>query len=410
LATNYVLHFFNQHLWLIVAGGGVGVAGRYLQLYIRHTHNLILPDPTIDLFRFYQLHGYNAHALVGIATGTCLWICAETEGAVAYNEFGKVWLVPGDPLTSVENLAKVSDCFLQKARSEGRVVGFMPATEQFARQSSGLGLRAIKIGSAPYFDLPTWAPRGDRAKKARAGVNQARRAGVNVREVIKVDERLICETTCLCKSWLTTRRSAIRFEWLFTVDPFQHKEKKKYFTARDANGRLIGFLAASPIPARNGWYLEDVLRSKNAPNGTTDLLVVEVLDSLKRSGAKLATLGTALMATEGVDDLDIHVSPVLSSAAWFVAGCFSIFYNFDGVRRFKAKFAPSWWESEYVLISQNVTAPPRILSAFIHAIVPAGLSYLIARQISHAWRRMTTTKEKAIALRNGIVYRVQRQK
>lgn len=405
-----LLHFFNQHIWLIVASGGAGVAGRYLQLCIRHTHNLILPDPTIDLFRFYQLHGYNAHALVGIATGTCLWTCAETEGAVAYNEFGKVWLVPGDPLASVEKLAKVSDLFLQKARSEGRVVGFMPATEQFAKQSSGLGLRAIKIGSAPYFDLATWAPRGDRAKKARAGVNQARRAGVYVSEVIKVDEQLISETACLCKSWMATRRSAIRFEWLFTVDPFQHKEKKKYFTARDANGKLVGFLAVSPIPARDGWYLEDVLRSKNAPNGTNDLLVVEVLDSLKRSGAKLATLGTALMATEGVADPGIHVSPVLSRAAWFIAGCFSIFYNFEGVRRFKAKFAPSWWESEYVLISQNVTAPPRILSAVIHAIVPAGPSYLIARQISRAWRRMTTAKARAIALRNEIIYRVQRQK
>lgn len=391
-----LLHFFNQYLWLIVAGGGVGVAGRYLQLYIRYTHTLILPDSTIDLLKFYQLHGYNAHALVGIATGTCLWICPETEGAIAYNEFGKVWLVSGDPLASVEKLAKVSDCFLQKARAERRVVGFMPATEQFAMQSSGLGLRAIKIGSAPYFDLATWAPRGDRGKKARAGVNQARRAGVYVSEVDKVDERLIRETTCLCKSWLTTRRSAIRFEWLFTVDPFQHREKKKYFTARDANGRLVGFLAASPIPARNGWYLEDVLRSKSAPNGTTDLLVVEVLDSLKRSGAKLATLGTVLLATEGVTDPDIHVSPVLSRAAWFVAGCFSIFYNFDGVRRFKAKFAPSWWESEYILMSQNVTAPPRILSAFIHAIVPAGPSYLIARQISRAWRRVTPRKKRPL--------------
>ncbi|HEX6717526.1 MAG TPA: DUF2156 domain-containing protein [Pyrinomonadaceae bacterium] len=405
-----LLHFFTQHLWLIVAGGGVGVAGRYLQLYIRHTHNLILPDPTVDLFRFYQLHGYNAHALIGIATGTRLWTCPETEGAVAYNEFGRVWLVPGDPLASVENLAKVSDCFLQKARAERRVVGFMPATEQFAKHSSGLGLRAIKIGSAPYFDLATWAPRGDRAKKARAGVNQARRAGVHVSEVMKIDEKLIRETACLCKSWLTTRRSAIKFEWLLTVDPFQHKEQKKYFTAREANGRLVGFLAASPIPARNGWYLEDVLRSKNAPNGTTDLLVVEVLDSLKHSGAKLATLGTALMAQESVADPDVHVSPVLSRSTWFVARCFSIFYNFDGVRRFKAKFAPSWWESEYVLISQNVTAPPRVLSAFIHAIVPAGASYLIARQMSRAWRRMTTTKEKAVALRNGIVYRVQGQK
>ncbi len=405
-----LLHFFNQHIWLIVAGGGAGVAGRYLQLYIRHTHNLILPDPTIDLFRFYQLHGYNAHALVGIATGTCVWICAETEGAVAYNEFGKVWLVPGDPLASVEQVAKVSELFLQKASAEGRVVGFMPATEQFAKQSSGLGLRAIKIGSTPYFDLTTWAPRGDRAKKARAGMNQARRAGVYVNEVFKVDEQLISETTCLCKSWMSTRRCAIRFEWLFTVDPFQHKEKKKYFTARDANGRLVGFLAVSPIPARNGWYLEDVLRSKNAPNGTTDLLVVEVLDSLKRSGAKLATLGTALMATEGVADPEINVSPLLSRAAWFVTGCFSIFYNFEGVRRFKSKFAPSWWESEYVLISPNVTAPPRILIALIHAIVPAGPSYLIARQMSRAWRRMTTAKKKAIALRNEIVYRVQRQK
>ena len=401
------LHFFTQHLWLIVAGGGVGVAGRYLRLYLRHTYNLIPPDPTVDLFRFYQLHGYNAHALVGITTGTRLWTCPETEGAIAYNEFGKVWLAPGDPLASVENLATVSDCFLQKARAEGRVVGFMPASEQFAKQSSGLGLRVIRIGSAPYFDLATWAPRGDRAKKARAGVNQARRAGVHVGEVREIDERLIRETACLCKSWLTTRRSAIRFEWLFTVDLFQHKEKKKYFTARDANGKLVGFLAASPIPARDGWYLEDVLRSKNAPNGTTDLLVVEVLDSLKQCGAKLATLGPALMATEGVTDPGIHVSSVLSRAVWFMARCCSIFYNFDGVRRFKAKFAPSWWESEYVLISQNLTAPPRVLSAIIYAIVPAGPSYLIARQIGRAWRRMTTTKEKVIALRNGIIYRVQ---
>lgn len=402
-----LLHFFAQHLWLLLAGGGAGVAGRYLQLHIRHTYKLIRPDPTVTLLNLYSLHGYNAHALVGIRPGIRLWTSPETEGAIAYNEFGKVWLVPGDPLASAENLGKVSDSFLQKAYSEGRVVGFMPATEQFAKHSSALGLRAIEIGSAPYFDLTTWAPRGDRAKKARAGVNQARRAGVHVTEIVKVDERLVRETACLCKSWLTTRRSAIRFEWLFTVDLFQHKENKKYFTARDANGKLVGFLAASPIPARDGWYLEDVLRSKNAPNGTTDLLVVEVLDSLKRSGAKLATLGTALMATEGFADPGVPVSPVLSSATRFVASCFSIFYNFDGVRRFKAKFAPSWWEAEYVLISRNVTAPPRVLSAVIYALVPAGPSYLITRQMSRAWRRMTTTKEKAIALRNGIVYRVQ---
>lgn len=392
-----MLHFFTQHPWLIVAGGsGAGVAGRYLRLYIRYAHKLILPDPAVELLRLYQLHGYNAHALVSITPGIRLW--KSPEGAVAYNEFGRVWLVPGDPLASPENLTRVSESFLRKAVAEGRVVGFVPTTEQFAKHGRELGLRAVKIGSAPYFDLTTWAPRGDRAKKARAGVNQARRAGVHVAEVVEVDEKLVRETACLCKSWLNTRRSAIRFEWLFTVDLFQHKEHKKYFTARDANGKLVGFLAASPIPARNGWYLEDVLRSKRAPNGTTDLLVVEVLDALKRSGATLATLGTTLMSNEG--ETHVHISPTLSSVSWSLARCFALFYNFNGVRRFKTKFAPSWWESEYVLMSPNLTAPPRVLSALIRAIVPAGPTYLIARQLSRAWRRLKSplTLTKAVSV------------
>lgn len=393
-------HFISQHLWLIAAGGGVGVAGRYLQLRMRRTYRVLLPDPNVELLRLQQLYGYNAHALVGIAPGARLWSCPEMEGAVSYNEFGKVWLVPGDPLASVENLADVAGSFLRTARAQGRVVGFMPTTQQFAKHSRRLGLRAVRIGSAPYFDLVTWAPRGDRAKKARAGVNQARRAGVRVSRVTNVDEKLMRETACLCKSWLTTRRSAIKFGWLFAVDLFQHKERKKYFTARDATGRLVGFLAASPIPARNGWYLEDVLRLPESPNGTTDLLVVEVLDLLRRDGARLATLGTAPMAMEGSVDPEMHSSPLLSSVARIVAGCFSVFYNFDGVRRFKTKFAPSWWESEYILISHEVTAPPRIISAFVQAIVPAGPSTLIARQITRAWRRMSLAKASATAIRN----------
>jgi pimeloyl-ACP methyl ester carboxylesterase len=396
----FFFHFFIQHLWLIAAGGGVGVAGRYLQLRIRRSYNVTHPDPSVELLRLQQLYGYNAHALVGIAPGTQMWSCPEVEGAVSYNEFGKVWLVPGDPLASEENLADVAACFVRTAAAQGRVVGFMPATHQFAKHSNRLGLSAIRIGSAPYFDLTTWAPRGDRAKKARAGVNRARRAGVRVTRVVKVDEKLIRETACLCNRWVTMRRSPIKFGWLFAVDVFQHKERKKYFTARDATGRLVGFLAASPIPARDGWYLEDVLRLPDSPNGTTDLLVVEALDLLRRDGARLATLGTAPMATEGGVDPDVPQSPVLSKAALMVARCFSLFYNFEGVRRFKAKFAPSWWESEYLLVSQNVTAPPRVLSAFVQAIVPAGPSTLIARQITRAWRRMTSANDSAAVVGN----------
>ena len=388
-------HFLSHHLWLIPASGGAGVIGRYLRLRIRQAHRVIPPDPTTELLRLHELHGYNAHSLVAISSGVRFWSCPETEGAISFNEFGKVWLVPGEPLASPDSQAALTDRFLRAASAKGRTVGFLPASARFAKHSKQLGLRAVKIGSAPYFDLATWSPRGDRAKKARAGINQAFRAGIRVTKITSIDEKLIRETDCLCKSWLTTRRSPTKFAWLFAVDLFQHSERKKYFTARDATGRLVGFLAASPMPARQGWYLEDVLRLPEAPNGTADLLVVEALKSLKRDGAKLATLGTAPMAMEGTFDSLVQCSPRLSQVTRVVATVFTIFYNFDGVRRFKAKFAPSWWESEYVLISQNITAPPRVIYAFVQAVVPAGASDLVTRYCARVWRQVTFAKHRA---------------
>src|ERR1041385_471816 len=397
-----MFHFLSQHLWLIVGSGGAGVAGRYIQLRMRRAHRVILPDPSAELLRLHQLYGYNEHSLVGIAPGVRLWSCPETKGAVTFNDFGKVWLVPGDPLASVEDQAAVAYRFLRAARVQGRSVGFIPASERFAKHSRRLGLRAVKIGSAPYFDLATWAPRGDRAKKARAGVNQARRAGVEVAEVINIDETLIREASCLCNRWLKTRRSPTKFAWLFSVDLFQHSERKKYFTARDPTGKLGGFLAASPIPARQGWYLEDVLRLPDAPNGPADLMIVEVLKSLKRHGAKLATLGTAPLAMEGALDSSISHSSKLSKLMRVVATVFAVFYNFEGVRRFKAKFAPSWWESEYILVTRNITAPPRIIYAFVHAIVPTGTSDLIVRHVTRVWRRMTFLNKQAAVMASGV--------
>ena len=86
------------------------------------------------------------------------------------------------------------------------------------------------------------------------------------------------------------------------MNPFLHPDHKRYFTAR-VGERLVGFLAVSPIPLRKGWYLEDVIREPNAPNGMATLLVAETLKRLKEEGAVLATLGTAPLAAEGAHDV-----------------------------------------------------------------------------------------------------------
>lgn len=384
-----------RDLWWLAAGGGAGYGARYMKMRIdaavaaRRIGRM--PDPTGELLRLQTLYGYNPHSLVSIAPGAQLWSTPDIDGAIIYGEFGRVWLAAGDPLAPLEDMAELARQFASLARRKNRVVAFVPGSAAFARMVVPHDFAAVKVGASPYFDLQTWNPRGDSAKKIRAGVNQARRAGVAVEMVPDaVDELLKKETAQLCLHWLGSRRTATTFGWLVALDPFLHSEYKKYFAAR-VDGKLVGFLAASPIPARKGWYLEDVLREPDAPQGTSTLLVVEALAKLKAEGAVLATLGTSPLTTDGPNDLPTEhrvVSRALEVASRRLGG----FYNFEGLRRFKGKFVPSWWESEYVLGQDGVAMPPRIGHAIVRALVPGGLTQILTRQALRIARLENVTK------------------
>ena len=377
------MHIPVRELWWLAAGGA-GYGARYVRLRLSaaRASKASPRDPTQELLHLQSLYGYNAHSLVSITPGARLWSTPSLDGAIIYSEFGHVWLAVGDPLAEDAEIAELARRFVAAARKRGRIAAFVPATARFASVALEADLSAVKVGAAPYFDLQTWGPHGDRAKKMRSGINQARRAGVSVEFVETADEEIKRETAALCQRWLETRRTATKLGWLFVLDPFQHAELKKFFAARDHRGRLVGFLAASPIPARDGWYLEDILRLPDAPPGTPDLLVVEALNKLAADGAKTATLGTSPLAKDGEQTVVSGDYPLSERMLYVAAKRLERFYNFEGLRRFKSKFVPSWWESEYVLVPRGVTVPSRVTYAFMRAIVPGGVAHLITRQIA----------------------------
>lgn len=385
-------------LWWLAAGGSAGYGARYMKarvdavLTARRRNRL--PDPTGELLRLQTLYGYNPHSLVSIAPGALVWSTPNIDGAIVYGEFGRVWLVAGDPLAQLEDMTELAQQFAAFAKRKNRVVAFVPTSAEFARLITPDNFTAVKVGASPYFDLKTWNPRGDCAKKLRAGVNQARRAGLEVEMISEsVDESLKKETAQLCMNWLSSRRSATTFGWLIALDPFLHSEYKKYFAAR-VNGKLVGFLAASPIPARKAWYLEDVLREPDAPQGTATLLVVEALAKLKAEGVALATLGTSPLATDGPKDVLSAEHRVIERALLLASQRLGAFYNFEGLRRFKGRFVPSWWESEYALGQRGAVMPPRVAYAIVRALVPGGIPQLLTRQAARMIRGSTQIVRK----------------
>lgn len=375
-------------LWWIAAGGSAGYGARFMKSRIDAAltarRRRRLPDPTGELLRLHALYGYNAHSLVSIAPGALRWSTAAIDGAVIYSQFGRVWLAAGDPLAPKGERAELARQFAAHAKKKNCVVAFVPVTSQFAGLMAPKDFAAVKVGAAPYFDLQTWNPRGESAKKLRAGVNQARRSGVEIQEAKSISDELRNETAELCLSWLDSHRSATTFGWLIALDPFLHLEYKRYFTAR-VSGKLVGFLAVSPVPLRKGWYLEDVIRDPDAPSGMATLLVAETLKQLKSEGAVLATLGTAPLAADGSDDIrteNLRVARALELASSKLSG----FYNFAGLRQFKGKFVPSWWESEYALHQRGVAIPPRVGHAIVRALVPGGFTQLLTRQALRVFR------------------------
>src|SRR5581483_1214245 len=372
-----------RHLWWLAAGGSAGYTARYMKARINFAlaerRRRRTPDPSGELLRLQTLYGYNAHSMVSIAPGAELWSTPDIDGAIIYGEFGRVWLAAGDPLCSPDEAAEMARQFAAEAKLRNRAVAFVPTTERFARMVATDGFAAVKVGAAPYFDLQNWNPRGDAAKKLRAGINQASRAGVRVEAISgEADDQLKKETAELCLRWLESRRSGTTFGWLVALDPLLHADYKRYFAGR-VGGKLVGFLAASPIAARKGWYLEDVINEPDAPQGTATLLVAEALKAFKQEGAALATLGTSPLANDGANDL-LAQHRVVTRALDLASRRLGAFYNFEGLRRFKGKFVPSWWESEYALVQRGVTVPPRVGHAIVRALVPGGLAQILTRQ------------------------------
>jgi phosphatidylglycerol lysyltransferase len=155
------------------------------------------------------------------------------------------------------------------------------------------------------------------------------------------------------------------------------------------NDQVIGFLVASPIPRREGWLIEQIIRGAGAPNGTTDLLLDTAMRDLAAAGASYATLGLAPLSQRAGELQSDHPLWLWLALAWLRAHG-QRFYNFAGLDAFKAKFLPEWWEPVYA-ISREPQVSFRTLYAIAGAFsstsplayVGRGLWWALAQEARH---------------------------
>jgi phosphatidylglycerol lysyltransferase len=286
------------------------------------------------------------------------YVFPETvDGAVAYLERGGVGVVWADPLAATDTLGLLLDEVTSVLRGRRLRICLLLVGANTAAAALARGYGVLKVGEQPFFSLTEWRqPRGDPGKHLRWCLNKAARAGISVRAYERSDEERAREAMAAWEAGLAGRaaRSFLRASPLTLAG-----EKRLFIAQRD--GRLEALLSCTPVPAENGWFLEDLIRQPDAPIGATEAVVMEALRVLAAEGAERAWMDVAPL--RGSDQqLDRRARLLLRAAAPAIS-LFDARYRFHGLTTYLTKFRPTGWTPCYVALN-----PPLPTARVIRAV------------------------------------------
>ncbi|HET7458772.1 MAG TPA: DUF2156 domain-containing protein [Gemmatimonadaceae bacterium] len=358
-----------------------------------------LPPPTSDpiwqharalVLRF----GWNATAYQILNPGIRLWVPPSGDAVVGYVRHAGVRVVAGAPVCDRARLLDVAHAFESEARAAGERVCYFGAGTRLERVLRvGPRRSTVLLGAQPVWRPSGWPAIVASRKSLRAQLNRARNKGVAVVEWAPAAATDSPELRRVLAEWLSTR-GLPPLHFLVEPETLARVEDRRVFVAeRTAAGgdaaEPVGFLLASPVPQRNGWLVEQIIRGHRAPNGTNELMVDAAMRALAASGADYVTLGLSPLSTRATVDAEDDDAPPHSLWLRVVLAWTRLhgrrFYNFDGLDAFKAKLHPDAWEPIFA-ISIERRFSVRTLYAIAAAFSAGSPVLLVARAVWGAVR------------------------
>lgn len=215
----------------------------------------------------------------------------EVKGLIGYHTNRGCAVAFGDPVCSPDDRMRLVTAFHAMCEDQKKNVVYLVASEEFARwmqenESSAL----ITFGDELFLD-PQSDPRTRTGKKGislRGKLRHAEKNKLTVNEYSGENldlERKIQEVT---DQWLKSRQGP----QIYTsrVRLFAERFGKRWFYA-EQNGQIVGNVALNRLQAKQGWLLDRIITTPHAPQGTSELLVVSVMETIAREGCRFLTFG-----------------------------------------------------------------------------------------------------------------------
>lgn len=327
-------------------------------------------------------HGWNSTAYQILNPGISHWFSSRAPAVVGFVPRARTWVVAGAPVCAAGDLPAVAHEFESQAGRAQCGVCYVAAGTRLAelfRESDRHS--AVTIGTQPAWDPLEW-PRILKSRASlRAQLTRAKNKGVTVSEYdpqwARHDPQL---RRCLAE-WIESRPAPPMH---FLVEPAaldgELSDRRILVAQRDE--QPVAYLLASPVPARQGYLVEQIIRSHQAPNGTAELLVDAFMNRLARSHCRYLTLGLIPLAEQADEELRKNPLWLRGVMVWARAHG-QRFYHFRGLEQFKQKLCPTSWETIYAICNRP-RFTPHALYSMLAAFSDGPLPWMIVRALARA--------------------------
>jgi phosphatidylglycerol lysyltransferase len=260
----------------------------------------------------------------------------EHSACIMFQSSGSSWIAMGDPIGPPELGESLAWEFLEDCDSMAVSPVFYQVTPDRLPLYIDLGLNLSKLGEEARVPLDEFSLSGAERADLRQAHRRAGRDGATF-ELIERGQVAAClpELRAVSDAWLAEKNTA---EKRFSLGFFD----ERYIANFDVGIVRCGGAVVAFANLWRGGKTElsvDLMRYNNsAPKGVMDFVLIECMQWGKAQGFKWFNLGMAPLA-----GLEEHaLAPAWHKLGRMVQRYGEMFYNFEGLRKYKEKYSPVW--------------------------------------------------------------------
>lgn len=293
------------------------------------------------------------------------------DAFIMFQRSGGSLIAMGDPVGNRQRFARLAWRFRELCDRSARWPVFYQASAEMLPLYLDLGLALAKLGEEARVNLSDFSLEGPRRGDLRNEHRRALRDGASF-TVLTPDEvgRNFERLQLISDQWLLARATA---EKGFSVGRFAHDYVQRFpHACVIRNNQIVAFATIWRTRSKEELSIDLMRYGDGAPRGAMDYLFIELMLWGRREGYRWFNLGMAPLS-----GLERHpMAPFWHKLGIMVQRYGGTFYNFEGLRKYKEKFAPVW-RPRYLASPGGLVLPRVALDAA--ALIAGGVREVISK-------------------------------